>query len=114
VRVATNDERCGGGHLSFESDTTATVLHRQVARHVPGSDPAQIDVLVDRVIDANTKFYFRSYADIFLPSIFLPTQFRSHLFRRPIRCSGNSLARLAERAAFRRNHQSTTDPSSRS
>jgi L-alanine-DL-glutamate epimerase-like enolase superfamily enzyme len=32
------------------------VLHRQVARHVLGRDPAQIDALVDRVIDANMKF----------------------------------------------------------
>ena len=32
------------------------MLHRQVARHVLGSDPAKIDALVDRVIDANMKF----------------------------------------------------------
>ena len=57
VRVTTNDGREGYGQLSsFEPDITATVLHRQVARHVLGSDPAQIDALVDRVIDANMKF----------------------------------------------------------
>ena len=57
VRVTTNDGREGWGQLSsFEPDITATVLHRQVARHVLGSDPAQIDALVDRVIDANMKF----------------------------------------------------------
>ena len=54
-RPTTDDE--GDGQLSsFEPDITATVLHRQVARHVLGSDPAQIDALVDRVIDANMKF----------------------------------------------------------
>ena len=57
VRVTTNDGREGYGQLSsFEPDITATVLHRQVARQVLGSDPAQIDTLVDRVIDANMKF----------------------------------------------------------
>jgi L-alanine-DL-glutamate epimerase-like enolase superfamily enzyme len=57
VRVTTDDGREGYGQLSsFEPDITATVLHRQVAQHVLGSDPAQIDALVDRVIDANMKF----------------------------------------------------------
>ena len=57
VRVTTNDGRQGDGQLSsFEPDITATVLHRQVARHVLGCDPGQIDALVDRVIDANMKF----------------------------------------------------------
>jgi L-alanine-DL-glutamate epimerase-like enolase superfamily enzyme len=57
VRVTTDDGRAGYGQLSsFEPDVTATVLHRQVARHVLGSDPAQIDALADRVIDATMKF----------------------------------------------------------
>ncbi|HWV99562.1 MAG TPA: mandelate racemase/muconate lactonizing enzyme family protein [Candidatus Acidoferrum sp.] len=57
VRVATRDGREGYGQLSScEPDITATVLHRQVARHVLGSDPAHIDALADRVIDANMKF----------------------------------------------------------
>jgi L-alanine-DL-glutamate epimerase-like enolase superfamily enzyme len=57
VRITTGDGREGYGQLSsFEPDITATVLHRQVARHALGSDPARIDVLVDRVIDANMKF----------------------------------------------------------
>lgn len=57
VRVTTDDGHAGYGQLSsFDPDITATVLHRQVARHVLGSDPAQIDALVDRVIDANMKF----------------------------------------------------------
>ena len=46
VRVTTEDGREGYGQLSTsEPDITATVLHRQVARHVLGSDPAQIDTL---------------------------------------------------------------------
>ena len=57
VRVTTRDGREGFGQMSsFEPDITATVLHRQVAPHVLGSDPARIDALVDRVIDANMKF----------------------------------------------------------
>ena len=57
VRVTTEDGKEGWGQLStFEPDITATVLHRQVARHALGSDPAKIDTLVDRVIDANMKF----------------------------------------------------------
>jgi len=57
VRVTTNDGHEGYGQLSsFEPDITATVLHRQVAQHALGSDPARIDALVDRVIDANMKF----------------------------------------------------------
>lgn len=57
VCLTTNDGHQGWGQLSsYEPDISATVLHRQVARHVLGSDPAQIDALVDRVIDANMKF----------------------------------------------------------
>ena len=57
VRVTTRDGRDGYGQLSsYEPDITAAVLHRQVARHVLGSDPARIDDLVDCVIDANMKF----------------------------------------------------------
>ncbi|MHB8951351.1 MAG: mandelate racemase/muconate lactonizing enzyme family protein [Pirellulaceae bacterium] len=57
VRITTNDGREGYGQLSsFDPDITATVLHRQVVPHVLGSDPAQIDALVDRVIDANMKY----------------------------------------------------------
>jgi L-alanine-DL-glutamate epimerase-like enolase superfamily enzyme len=57
ARVTTEDGGQGYGQLSpFEPDITATVLHRQVAPHVLGVDPAHIDALVDRVIDANMKF----------------------------------------------------------
>ncbi|MCW3094490.1 MAG: Mandelate racemase/muconate lactonizing enzyme C-terminal domain protein [Chthonomonadaceae bacterium] len=57
VRITTGDGQEGYGQLSpFEPDITAAVLHRQVARHVLGSDPSRIDALVDRCIDANMKF----------------------------------------------------------
>jgi L-alanine-DL-glutamate epimerase-like enolase superfamily enzyme len=57
VRITTDEGREGYGQLSsFEPDITALVLHRQVARHVLGRDPALLDTLVDRVIDANMKF----------------------------------------------------------
>lgn len=57
LRVTTSDGREGWGQLSpFEPETTAAVLHRQVARQVLGQDPARIDAIVDRVIDANMKF----------------------------------------------------------
>lgn len=57
VRLTTDDGREGYGQLSpFEPDISATVLHRQLARHVLGSDPAHVDSLVDRCIDANMKF----------------------------------------------------------
>lgn len=57
VRLTTDDGSEGWGQLSpFEADISATVLHRQVARHVLGHDPTHIDALVDRVIDANMKF----------------------------------------------------------
>jgi L-alanine-DL-glutamate epimerase-like enolase superfamily enzyme len=57
VRVTIDDGQTGYGQLSsFEPDISAIVLHRHVARHVLGSDPADIDGIVDRVIDANMKF----------------------------------------------------------
>lgn len=57
VRVTTDDGLEGWGQLSsYEVDITATVFHRMVARHALGADPADIDGLVDRVIDGNMKF----------------------------------------------------------
>lgn len=57
VRLTTNDGHQGWGQLSsYEPDLSATVLHRKVVQHALGSDPARIDDLNDRVIDANMKF----------------------------------------------------------
>ncbi len=57
VRVTTDDGREGYGQLSsYDPDISAIALHQKVAPHVLGRDPAHIDQLVDRVIDANMKF----------------------------------------------------------
>jgi L-alanine-DL-glutamate epimerase-like enolase superfamily enzyme len=57
VRVTTQDGHEGYGQVAaYEPDITALVLHRQVAPQILGKDPAQIDTLVDLVIDANMKF----------------------------------------------------------
>ena len=56
VRITTNDGKEGWGQMApFEVETTAMVLHRQVARQVLGQDPSRIDAIADRVIDANMK-----------------------------------------------------------
>jgi L-alanine-DL-glutamate epimerase-like enolase superfamily enzyme len=57
VRLTTNDGKEGYGQLStFEPDISATLLHRHLAGEVLGKDPAQIDSLVDRCVEANYKF----------------------------------------------------------
>jgi L-alanine-DL-glutamate epimerase-like enolase superfamily enzyme len=57
VKLTTDDGKEGWGQLSpFEPDLSAIVLHRLLSRQVLGSDPSEIDTLVDRVIDANMKF----------------------------------------------------------
>jgi len=57
VRVRTDDGAEGYGQVApFHADITATVLHRQIAPHVLGSDPEAIDAISDRCIEANYKF----------------------------------------------------------
>ncbi len=57
VRITTDQGQEGYGQLSsYDPQTTSTVLHWKVAPHVLGQDPSKIDLLVDRVIDANMKF----------------------------------------------------------
>ena len=57
VRVTTDDGAQGWGQVStYNNDLAATVLHRSVARHFLGRGPADIDAIVDRVIEANYKF----------------------------------------------------------
>ncbi|NPV09290.1 MAG: mandelate racemase/muconate lactonizing enzyme family protein [Anaerolineae bacterium] len=57
VRVRTDDGAEGWGQTApFNADITATVLHRQVAPHVLGMDPLEVDALSDRVIDEEYKF----------------------------------------------------------
>jgi L-alanine-DL-glutamate epimerase-like enolase superfamily enzyme len=57
VRVRTDDGIEGYGQVApFQADITATVLHRQIAPHVLGSDPEAIEAISDRCIEANYKF----------------------------------------------------------
>ena len=57
VRVRTDDGAEGWGQVStFNADITATVLHRQVAAQFLGRDPADLDQVVDRCLEATYKF----------------------------------------------------------
>ena len=57
VRVRTDDGSEGFGQLStFDADLTAQIMHRKVAPLALGQDPADLDTLVDRCIEANYKF----------------------------------------------------------
>jgi L-alanine-DL-glutamate epimerase-like enolase superfamily enzyme len=57
VRVRTDDGSEGYGQLStFDADLTAQIMHRKVAPLALGQDPADLDTLVDRCIEANYKF----------------------------------------------------------
>jgi len=57
VRVATDDGREGFGQVApFNADITATVLHRQIAPHVLGCDPYDVEDISDRCVERNYKF----------------------------------------------------------
>jgi L-alanine-DL-glutamate epimerase-like enolase superfamily enzyme len=57
VRIQTDDGSEGYGQMSpHDADFTAMFLHRKVAEHFVGKDPAHIDALVDYCIEANYKF----------------------------------------------------------
>jgi L-alanine-DL-glutamate epimerase-like enolase superfamily enzyme len=57
VRVTTADGAEGYGMMSnYDVDLTAQVLHRKIAGLFLGRDPAEMDALVDRAIEANYKF----------------------------------------------------------
>jgi len=57
VRVRTEDGAEGYGQIApFNADISATVLHRQIAPSFLGRNPDDLDVLVDRCIEANYKF----------------------------------------------------------
>jgi L-alanine-DL-glutamate epimerase-like enolase superfamily enzyme len=57
VRVRTDDGAEGYGQTApFNADITAQVLHRQVAPHALGREAADIDGLVERIIEAEYKF----------------------------------------------------------
>ena len=55
VRVEADDGSEGFGQIApFNADIAAAVLHRQVAPHVLGADPAE--AIADRCVEANYKF----------------------------------------------------------
>mgnify|MGYP001821609931 CR=1 FL=1 len=57
VRLATDDGSEGWGQIStYDADISATVLHRKVAGHFLGRDPADLSDIVDRCIEANYKY----------------------------------------------------------
>ena len=57
VRIETEDGAEGWGQIStYDADISATVLHRKIAPQVLGRDPADIDAIVDRAVEANYKY----------------------------------------------------------
>ncbi len=57
VRIRTDDGLEGYGQVApYNADITSTILHRQVARHVLGSDPSDIDAVVQRCVVGEHKF----------------------------------------------------------
>jgi L-alanine-DL-glutamate epimerase-like enolase superfamily enzyme len=57
VRIRASDGSEGYGQIApSEADISAMILHRKVARHVLGSDPADFEAVSDRVIEENYKF----------------------------------------------------------
>lgn len=57
VRIETDDGAEGYGQVStYDADVSAMILHRKIARLVLGEDPADLDTIVDRCIEANYKW----------------------------------------------------------
>lgn len=57
VRVTTNDRAEGWGQLStYNADITALVLHRQIAPYALGQDPADLEMLLDKIVEIEFKF----------------------------------------------------------
>lgn len=57
VRLRTADGREGWGQVApYETAVTVDILHRLIAPHVLGRDPADFEALIDRAIEANYKF----------------------------------------------------------
>jgi len=57
IRVTTDDGHQGWGQLSnYQSDITAQIFHRQVARHALGADALNIPDLIDRIPEQEHKF----------------------------------------------------------
>jgi L-alanine-DL-glutamate epimerase-like enolase superfamily enzyme len=57
VRVTLSDGSSGWGQVApYNADISATVLHRQVARHFLGKSPDELEACCDAVIRRNHKF----------------------------------------------------------
>ncbi len=57
VKITTHDGSTGWGQIStWNADISAVVLHRQVAHHALGNDPAHVFEIADRCIYANLKY----------------------------------------------------------
>lgn len=57
VRVIADDGSDGWGQVStYDADVSAELVHRKIARFFLGEDPASLDSLVDRAIEANYKY----------------------------------------------------------
>jgi L-alanine-DL-glutamate epimerase-like enolase superfamily enzyme len=57
VRVTTDDGTEGIGQTApFDADITATVLHRKIAPHVLGRDPAEFEALAEECVERNYKY----------------------------------------------------------
>lgn len=57
VRVTADNGAEGWGQVStYDADVSAQMAHRKVARHFLGKDPADLDDIVDQVIEANYKY----------------------------------------------------------
>ena len=57
MRVRADDGSEGFGQIApFDADVSAMILHRKIAPHVLGADPAQFEAIADRCIEANYKF----------------------------------------------------------
>lgn len=57
VRIRTDDGADGYGQIStYDADISAMIMHRKIARHALGKDPADIEVIADKCIEANYKY----------------------------------------------------------
>jgi L-alanine-DL-glutamate epimerase-like enolase superfamily enzyme len=57
VRIKSDDGLEGYGQVApYNADITAAILHRQMARHVLGADPSDVDALVEKCVTAEHKF----------------------------------------------------------